>query len=196
MCLAESLLRIPDTETADELIAEKIAGGHWEKHRGHSDSLFVNASTWALMLTGRVVKLKDAHGANPFDAIKRLVARSGEPVIRQAVRQAVKVLGDQFVLGRTIREALVRAQGYEEKGYLFSYDMLGEAARTQKDADIYFERYLSAIDAIGQVAGPFAAMHADALYGRPGLSVKLSALHPRFEPGKEERLAAELACAC
>ena len=192
MCLAEALLRIPDTETADELIAEKIAGGHWEKHRGHSDSLFVNASTWALMLTGRVVKLKEARGDNPLDAIKRLVARSGEPLIRQAVRQAVKVLGDQFVLGRTIREALVRAQGYEEKGYLFSYDMLGEAARTQKDADIYFERYLSAIDAIGQVAGPFAAMHADALYGRPGLSVKLSALHPRFEPGKEERLAAEL----
>ncbi|WP_291001485.1 bifunctional proline dehydrogenase/L-glutamate gamma-semialdehyde dehydrogenase PutA [Hyphomicrobium sp.] len=192
MCIAEALLRIPDTETADDLIAEKIAGGHWEKHRGHSDNLFVNASTWALMLTGRVVKLREARGANPFDALKRLVARSGEPVIRQAVRQAVKVLGDQFVLGRTIREALVRAQDYEQKGYLFSYDMLGEAARTQKDADVYFERYLAAIDAIGQAAGPFGTMYANALYGRPGLSVKLSALHPRFEPGKEERLAAEL----
>jgi RHH-type transcriptional regulator, proline utilization regulon repressor / proline dehydrogenase / delta 1-pyrroline-5-carboxylate dehydrogenase len=192
MCLAEALLRIPDTETADELIAEKISGGHWEKHRGHSDSLFVNASTWALMLTGRVVKLREARGANPLDALKRLVARSGEPVIRQAVRQAVKVLGDQFVLGRTIREAIARAKEYEEKGYLFSYDMLGEAARSQKDADVYFERYLAAIDAIGQAAGPFSSMHSDALYGRPGLSVKLSALHPRFEPGKEERLAAEL----
>src|SRR5262245_4758960 len=100
MCIAEALLRIPDTETADELIAEKLGDGHWEKHRGHSDSLFVNASTWALMLTGRIVKLREARGANPFDAMKRLVARSGEPVIRQAVRQAVKVLGDQFVLGR------------------------------------------------------------------------------------------------
>ena len=193
MCIAEALLRIPDSETADELIAEKLSEGHWDKHRGHSDSLLVNASTWALMLTGRVVKLREARGANPFDALKRLVARSGEPVIRQAVRQAVKVLGDQFVLGRTIREALERAKEYEAKGYLFSYDMLGEAARTQKDADIYFERYLAAIDAVGQAAGPFSTMHADALYGRPGLSIKLSALHPRFEPGKDERLAAELA---
>lgn len=193
MCLAEALLRIPDSETADRLIAEKLAGGHWEKHLGQSDSVLVNASTWALMLTGRIVKLRDARGANPFDALKRLVARSGEPVIRQAVRQAVKVLGDQFVLGRTIREAISRAEDYQEKGYLFSYDMLGEAARTEKDAETYFDRYLAAMDAVGQAAGPFGILHADALYARPGLSVKLSALHPRFEPGKEERLAAELA---
>ena len=192
MCIAEALLRIPDSETADELIAEKIAGGDWHRHLGHSDSLFVNASTWALLLTGRVVKLRSASGANPLDAIKRLVARSGEPVIRQAVRQAVKVLGDQFVLGRTIKEALVRAQSYEHKGYLFSYDMLGEGARTQKDADAYFARYMAAIDAIGNAAGPFATMHVDALYRRPGMSVKLSALHPRFEPGKEHRLDEEL----
>ncbi|MFN3625098.1 MAG: bifunctional proline dehydrogenase/L-glutamate gamma-semialdehyde dehydrogenase PutA [Hyphomicrobium sp.] len=193
MCLAESLLRIPDSETADKLIAEKLADGHWEKHLGHSDSMFVNASTWALMLTGRIVKMRDARGANPFDALKRLVARSGEPVIRQAVRQAVKLLGDQFVLGRTIREAISRAEEYQEKGYLFSYDMLGEAARSEKDAEVYFDRYLAAIDAIGQAAGPFGILHADALNARPGLSVKLSALHPRFEPGKEERLAGELA---
>jgi RHH-type transcriptional regulator, proline utilization regulon repressor / proline dehydrogenase / delta 1-pyrroline-5-carboxylate dehydrogenase len=192
MCIAEALLRIPDSETADELIAEKISGGDWHRHLGHSDSLFVNASTWALLLTGRVVKLRSASGANPLDAVKRLVARSGEPVIRQAVRQAVKVLGDQFVLGRTIKEALVRAQPYEDKGYLFSYDMLGEGARTQKDADAYFERYMAAIDAIGNAAGPFATMHVDALYRRPGMSVKLSALHPRFEPGKEPRLDEEL----
>ncbi|MFA5898486.1 MAG: bifunctional proline dehydrogenase/L-glutamate gamma-semialdehyde dehydrogenase PutA, partial [Hyphomicrobium sp.] len=193
MCLAEALLRIPDSETADDLIAEKLAGGHWESHRGHSDSMFVNASTWALMLTGRIVKLRDARGSNPFDALKRLVARSGEPVIRQAVRHAVKMLGDQFVLGRNIREALTRSEDLQEKGYLFSYDMLGEAARTEKDAEAYFDRYLAAIDAVGQAAGPFSTMHADALYQRPGLSVKLSALHPRFEPGKEERIAAELA---
>jgi RHH-type transcriptional regulator, proline utilization regulon repressor / proline dehydrogenase / delta 1-pyrroline-5-carboxylate dehydrogenase len=192
MCIAEALLRIPDSDTADELIAEKISGGRWERHLGHSDSLFVNASTWALLLTGRVVKLKDAHGANPVNAVKRLVARSGEPVIRKAVRQAVKILGDQFVLGRTIREALARAQPYQAQGYLFSYDMLGEAAKSQKDADLYYERYMAAIDAVGQASGPFATMHLDALYKRPGLSVKLSALHPRFEPGKEARLAEEL----
>jgi len=192
MCLAESLLRIPDSETADDLIAEKLAGGQWGKHRGHSDSLLVNASTWALMLTGRVVKLREARGANPFDALKRLVARSGEPVIRQAVKQAVKLLGDQFVLGRTIREALVRAEDFQEQGYLFSFDMLGEAARTEKDAEAYFDRYMAAIDAVGQSAGPFSGMHVDALYMRPGVSIKLSALHPRFEPGKEDRLSAEL----
>ncbi len=192
MCIAEALLRIPDSDTADDLIAEKISGGHWERHLGHSDSLFVNASTWALLLTGRVVKLKDASGANPINAMKRLVARSGEPVIRQAVRQAVKVLGDQFVLGRSIRDALARAESYQARGYLFSYDMLGEAAKTQKDADLYYERYMAAIDAVGQASGPFATMHLDALYKRPGLSVKLSALHPRFEPGKEERLSEEL----
>jgi RHH-type transcriptional regulator, proline utilization regulon repressor / proline dehydrogenase / delta 1-pyrroline-5-carboxylate dehydrogenase len=192
MCIAEALLRIPDSETADDLIADKIAGGDWQRHLGHSESVFVNASTWALLLTGRVVKLKDAQGANPFGALKRLIARSGEPVIRQAVRQAVKVLGDQFVLGRTISEALSRAQAYQEKGYLFSYDMLGEAAKSQKDADLYYERYMAAIEAIGRAAGPFDTVHLNSLYERPGLSVKLSALHPRFEPGKEERLAAEL----
>jgi RHH-type proline utilization regulon transcriptional repressor/proline dehydrogenase/delta 1-pyrroline-5-carboxylate dehydrogenase len=193
MCLAEALLRIPDSDTADDLIAEKLAGGNWEKHLGNSDSMFVNASTWALMLTGRVVKLREARGANPFNALKRLVARSGEPVIRQAVRQAVKVLGDQFVLGRTIREAISRAEDYQEKGYLLSYDMLGEAARSEKDAEAYFDRYLAAIDAVGQSAGPFGILHADALNARPGISIKLSALHPRFEPGKEDRLSAELA---
>jgi RHH-type proline utilization regulon transcriptional repressor/proline dehydrogenase/delta 1-pyrroline-5-carboxylate dehydrogenase len=193
MCLAEALLRIPDTETADAFIAEKLAGGHWERHLGHSDSLFVNASTWGLLLTGRIVRLKEARGTNPFDAMKRLVARSGEPVIRQAIRHAVRLLGDQFVLGTTIETALKRAEAFEEKGYRLSYDMLGEAAKTERDAERYFARYMAAIDAIGQAAGTHEASHLDALYERPGLSVKLSALHPRFEPGKEQRLAAELA---
>jgi RHH-type proline utilization regulon transcriptional repressor/proline dehydrogenase/delta 1-pyrroline-5-carboxylate dehydrogenase len=193
MCLAEALLRIPDAETADRFIAEKIAGGHWERHLGHSESLFVNASTWALMLTGRIVKLKESRGANPWDALKRLLARSGEPVIRQAIRHAVRLLGDQFVLGRTIEAALARAQAFEGKGYRMSYDMLGEAARTEKDAERYYERYMGAIDAIGAAVGPMTSVHPDALWSRPGLSVKLSALHPRFEPGKEARLAAELA---
>ncbi|MDQ8697807.1 bifunctional proline dehydrogenase/L-glutamate gamma-semialdehyde dehydrogenase PutA [Hyphomicrobium sp. LHD-15] len=192
MCLAEALLRIPDAETADRFIAEKIAGGQWERHRGHSDSLLVNASTWGLMLTGRLVKLRETRGANPWEALKRLAARSGEPVIRQAVRQAVKLLGDQFVLGRSIRDALARSAPYEARGFRFSYDMLGEAAKTEKDAERYFDRYMAAIDAVGVAAGPNPLSHPDALIARPSLSVKLSALHPRYEPGKEARLSEEL----
>jgi RHH-type proline utilization regulon transcriptional repressor/proline dehydrogenase/delta 1-pyrroline-5-carboxylate dehydrogenase len=192
MCLAEALLRIPDAETANAFIADKISGGAWEKHRGHSDSLFVNASTWGLMLTGRIVKLKEAKGANPIQAMKRLVARSGEGTIRLAVRQAVKLLGEQFVLGATIESALSRARAFEAKGYRFSYDMLGEAARSEQDAERYFQRYMAAIDAIGANAGTFKATNVDAIFERPSISVKLSALHPRFEPGKEHRLRAEL----
>ncbi|HYD15996.1 MAG TPA: bifunctional proline dehydrogenase/L-glutamate gamma-semialdehyde dehydrogenase PutA [Hyphomicrobium sp.] len=192
MCLAEALLRIPDAETADRFIAEKIAGGQWERHRGHSDSILVNASTWGLMLTGRIVKLKEARGANPWEALKRLAARSGEPFIRQAVRQAVKLLGDQFVLGRSIRDALARSAPFEARGFRFSYDMLGEAAKTEKDAERYFERYMGAIEAVGMAAGPNPLSHPDALLARPSLSVKLSALHPRYEPGKEARIADEL----
>lgn len=192
MCLAEALLRIPDTETANALIADKIAGGAWEKHLGHSDSAFVNASTWGLMLTGRIVKLKEAKGANPLQVMKRLVARSGEPTIRLAVRQAVRLLGEQFVLGPTIESALSRARAFEEKGYRFSYDMLGEAARSERDAERYFQRYMSAIDAVGAAAGPLTATNVDAIFARPSISVKLSALSPRFEPGKNDRLRSEL----
>jgi len=192
MCLAEALLRIPDAETADRFIAEKISSGQWDRHRGHSDNLFVNASTWGLMLTGRLVKLKEAQGQNPFNALKRPVARSGEPIIRQAIRQAVKLLGDQFVFGRTIQDAVARAKPFEQSGFRISYDMLGEAARAEKDAQRYFDRYMTAIEVIGVAAGPLKTKNTDELVGRPSLSVKLSALHPRFEPGKERRLAAEL----
>ncbi|MCB1520227.1 MAG: bifunctional proline dehydrogenase/L-glutamate gamma-semialdehyde dehydrogenase PutA [Hyphomicrobiaceae bacterium] len=192
MCLAEALLRIPDSETADKLIAEKIGEGQWARHLGHSGSTFVNASTFGLMLTGRVVKLGLAAGQSPIDSLKRLVARSGEGVIRQALRRAVKLLGDQFVLGRDIGEAIKRAKPLQAKGYRFSFDMLGEAALSDADATRYFDRYMHAIQAIGDAAGPFAADHADALMARPNVSVKLSAIHPRFEPGKERRLAAEL----
>ena len=193
MCLAEALLRIPDADTADALIAEKIGGGQWAKHLGHSDSVFVNASTWGLMLTGRIVRLGDAKGSNLASVVKRLVARSGEPVIRQALRQAMRIMGDQFVLGRTIEEAIERAAPLEKRGYRFSYDMLGEAAETHADADRYFGRYVAAMEAVGAVAGPMPSQHGDALMRRPGISVKLSAIHPRFEPNKEERLAHELA---
>jgi RHH-type proline utilization regulon transcriptional repressor/proline dehydrogenase/delta 1-pyrroline-5-carboxylate dehydrogenase len=192
MCLAEALLRIPDAETADALIAEKVGSGHWERHLGHSDSLFVNASTWGLMLTGRIVKLKDTRDASPASLLKRLVVGSGEPVIRQALRRAMRVMGDQFVLGRTIDEALSRAAPLEARGYRFSYDMLGEAAKTANDADRYYDRYMEALDVVGRAAGRLTAQHSDALIERPSLSVKLSALHPRYEPGKEQRLAREL----
>ena len=192
MCLAEALLRIPDEDTADSLIAEKIGGGRWEKHLGHSDSLFVNASTFGLMLTGRVVKLGGAKGAGPTAVLKRLVARSGEPFIRTALRQAMKILGDNFVLGRTIQEALARAAPLEVRGYRFSYDMLGERARTAADADRYFSRYMSAIEAVGNAAPPRPGLTTHELMARPGISVKLSAIHARFDPGKEKRLVHEL----
>jgi RHH-type proline utilization regulon transcriptional repressor/proline dehydrogenase/delta 1-pyrroline-5-carboxylate dehydrogenase len=191
MCLAEALLRIPDADTADALIAEKIGEGRWEKHLGASDSWFVNASTFGLMLTGRVVRLGEDKGTGPAATLKRLIARSGEPIIRQAVRQAMRILGDNFVLGRTIEKALDRAEEYEAQGYRFSFDMLGERAKTAADAERYLDRYRSAIEAIGKRAGPPPADGAG-LMARPSISVKLSAIHPRFDPGKETVLHAEL----
>jgi RHH-type transcriptional regulator, proline utilization regulon repressor / proline dehydrogenase / delta 1-pyrroline-5-carboxylate dehydrogenase len=191
MCLAEALLRIPDKDTADALIAEKIGGGRWEKHLGASDSLFVNASTFGLMLTGSVVKLGEDKSTGPAGILKRLLARSGEPLIRQALRQAMRILADNFVLGRSIKEALARAAPLQAKGYRFSYDMLGERARTLDDATRYFDRYISAVEAIGEAAGS-GPRHNAVLTERPSISVKLSAIHPRFDPGKEDRLAREL----
>ena len=192
MCLAEALLRIPDADTADRLIADKIGDGQWARHLGHSDSFFVNASTFGLMLTGGMVRLGDSAGRSPIDAVKRLVARTGEGVIRQALRRAVKLLGEQFVIGAGIDRAIKRARTLEAAGYRLSYDMLGEAARSDGDAKRYFDRYLGAIEAIGKAAGPAASDHADVLFSRPNISVKLSALHARFEPGKERRLREEL----
>jgi RHH-type proline utilization regulon transcriptional repressor/proline dehydrogenase/delta 1-pyrroline-5-carboxylate dehydrogenase len=186
MCLAEALLRIPDSDTADRLIRDKLRLADWEKHLGKSDSLFVNASTWALMLTGRVVKLGEFDERDLGSLLGRLVARSGEPVIRQAMMQAMRIMGRQFVMGRTIEEALERAKAEEPLGYRHSYDMLGEAARTAKDAERYFEAYDRAIASIGKAAqgrGPVAS---------PGISVKLSALHPRYEFAVRERVLKEL----
>ena len=192
MCLAEALLRIPDRETADRLIADKIGSGDWEAHLGHSKSLFVNASTWGLMLTGRVIDLGDTPGQGIGSTLKRMVSQSGEPFIREAMRNAMRIMGNQFVMGRTIDEALKRARAQEQKGYTYSYDMLGEAARTATDAERYFTRYQEAIDKVSDAAGPLPDSSDATLYARPGLSVKLSALHPRFEPAKVERLYAEL----
>jgi len=192
MCLAEALLRIPDAETADQLIAEKIGGGRWQEHLGASDSFLVNASTFGLLLTGQVVRFGQDAGSGPVSVIRRLIGRSGEPVVRQAVRQAMRILGDQFVLGRTIEEALKRAAPLERQGVRFSYDMLGEGARTARDAERYFARYVAAAEAVGRAAGPAGEMSPEALMRRPGLSVKLSALSPRFEPGKEARIGREV----
>jgi RHH-type transcriptional regulator, proline utilization regulon repressor / proline dehydrogenase / delta 1-pyrroline-5-carboxylate dehydrogenase len=187
MCLAEALLRIPDAATADDLIDDKIASGDWAKHMGHSGSLLVNASTWGLMLTGRVIGMKDASGL-----LGRLIGRTGEPVIRRAMRQAMRIMGDQFVLGRNIGEALERAKAQEALGYRYSYDMLGEAARTGDDATRYYQRYLDAIAAIGKAAGKASSAHIETLMTRPGLSIKLSAIHPRFEASQAARVKAEL----
>ncbi len=186
MCLAEALLRVPDSFTIDKLIKDKIGEADWRAHLGKSESVFVNASTWALMLTGRVLQIDEAEQRNFRGVLRRLVQRSGEPVIRTAMHQAMKILGRQFVMGRTIGEALERARRDERRGYRYSYDMLGEGARTMADAERYLASYLKAIAAIGKASdgrGPIEG---------PGISVKLSALHPRYEMAKRERVLAEL----
>jgi len=187
MCVAEALLRIPDQETADKLIRDKLGDADWEKHLGQSDSVLVNASTWGLMLTGRLVNLNDLTRADVPGAFKRLVGRVGEPVIRLAVRQAMRIMGHQFVMGRTIDEALARSRKGENADYRYSFDMLGEGALTTKDAARYLEAYRQAIHAIGRT-GPFADVLA-----APSISIKLSALHPRYEHAKRARVMKELA---
>ncbi|HEY0975279.1 MAG TPA: bifunctional proline dehydrogenase/L-glutamate gamma-semialdehyde dehydrogenase PutA [Solimonas sp.] len=189
MCLAEALLRIPDDDTAEKLIADKLAHADWEAHLGESDSLFVNASTWGLMLTGRIVRLSPATTGNLRAALNRLIGKSTEPVIRLAIRQAMRLMGSQFVMGRDITEALRTARNREHRPYLHSYDMLGEAALTVVDAQRYFEAYREAIETIGRRAD--AAPEAP-VFARPGISVKLSALHPRYEYAQRERVLAEL----
>jgi RHH-type proline utilization regulon transcriptional repressor/proline dehydrogenase/delta 1-pyrroline-5-carboxylate dehydrogenase len=185
MCLAEALLRIPDAATVDRLIRDKIGSTEWEKRLGTSHSTFVNAGTWALMLTGRIVNL-DNEDRNLRGTLKRLIARTGEPVIRQAVITAMRILGKQFVMGRNIHEALERARSAEKAGYRHSYDMLGESARSSADALRYFESYRAAIRAIGDAAAGRPA------YEAPSISIKLSALHPRYEVANEDRVRHEL----
>ncbi|WP_448482304.1 bifunctional proline dehydrogenase/L-glutamate gamma-semialdehyde dehydrogenase PutA [Pseudoxanthomonas mexicana] len=187
MCVAEALLRIPDQDTADKLIRDKLGDADWEKHLGQSDSVLVNASTWGLMLTGKLVNLNDLTRADVPGAFKRLVGRVGEPVIRLAVRQAMRIMGHQFVMGRTIDEALARSRKGGNADYRYSFDMLGEGALTTKDAARYLEAYRQAIHAIGRT-GPFADVFA-----APSISIKLSALHPRYEHAKRARVMRELA---
>ena len=173
LCLAEALLRIPDAATADTLIDDRISSGDWQSHLGQADSMAVNASAWAFMLTGRVLDLSDPERAAWPGAIGRIVGRLGEPVIRAALRRGMRVLARQFVMGRTIAEALSRAGGNEGRRWRYSFDMLGESARTHADAATYFAAYRDAIGAIGRAGG--------GPVNGPGISVKLSALHPRYE---------------
>lgn len=186
MCLAEALLRVPDGDTADKLIAEKIRSGEWAGHKGKSESLFVNASVWGLMMTGRIVDLGDDVVKNPNSWLKKLVNKLGEPMIRLAVMQAMRIMGGQYVLGRTIKEASKRGKSDNAPGTRFSFDMLGEGARTTADAERYFASYREAIEKIGQ------EQDKDNVYAADGISVKFSALHPRYEYAQQRQVMGEM----
>ncbi|MER9014786.1 bifunctional proline dehydrogenase/L-glutamate gamma-semialdehyde dehydrogenase PutA [Mesorhizobium sp. M0898] len=179
MCLAEALLRVPDTETMDDLIADKIAPHDWSAHAGGSSSIFINASTWALMLTGRVL---DEGEGGIEGTLRAMVRRLGEPVIRKAVAAAMREMGEQFVLGRTIAEAVRRGRPMTQKGYLYSFDMLGEAARTEADALRYLKAYADSISSLD------AGANGPDIRQNHGISVKLSALHPRYEVTQKEKM--------
>ena len=187
MCIAEALLRIPDADTADRLIADKITAAKWQDHIGTSDSLFVNASTWGLMLTGKILTLDEVAKGNPTKLLGKLVSRAGEPVVRTAMRQAMKIMGHQFVMGRSIGEALRRAMKSTDLPYRYSFDMLGESALTAADAQRYLDNYHEGIKSIGD-----EHVESADVFSAPGISVKLSALHPRYEYSHEDRVMAEL----
>lgn len=186
MCLAEALLRVPDNATIDSLIKDKLTSADWQAHLGQSDSFFVNATTWALMLTGKVLTPERADTVLS-KAVFKLINRSGEGVVRKAVEKAMRIMSKQFVMGRTIDEALVRARKKEAIGYRYSYDMLGEAALTRVDAQRYLQAYKKAIEAIGSKADKQAS-----IYQRAGISIKLSALHPRYQEAQRARVMEEL----
>lgn len=184
MCLAEALLRIPDHQTADRLIADKISRGDWRKHLGASPSLFVNAATWGLLVTGKLISSTSEHGLGA--ALTRLIAKGGEPLIRKGFNLAMRILGNQFVTGQTIENALANSRDNEKRGYQYSYDMLGEAALTAEDADQYFKSYEKTIHAVGQASA------GRGIRKGPGISVKLSALHPRYSRAQYDRVMTEL----
>lgn len=184
MCLAEALLRIPDADTRNKLIQDKISGGDWKSHLGHSPSMFVNASAWGLLITGKLTAASDEKSLG--SALTRLIGKGGAPLIRQGVNYAMRMLGKQFVTGQTIEEALKNGKAREKMGYRYSFDMLGEAAMTQADADRYFKDYVDAIHAIGKDAA------GAGVYEGNGISVKLSAIHPRYWRAQHERVMTEL----
>ena len=189
MCLAEALLRVPDKHTQDELIRDKISQGQWSSHLGASDSLFVNASSWGLLLTGSMVDYADKRKKEQFGLLKKTVGRLGEPVIRKSMNYAMKIMGKQFVMGETIQAATDRASTKEQQGYVYSYDMLGEGARTMADAGMYLKAYQDAITAIGEVA---VASGKNDPRKVPGISIKLSAIHPRYEFSHKDRVMTEI----
>ena len=185
MCLAEALLRVPDADTADALIRDKLNAAQWDRHLGQSEHTLVNAAAWGLVMTGKVVNMDQRQDGTPGTVLGRLIKRSGEPVIRAAMMQAMKIMGRQFVLGRTITEALKNGKPQRDQGYTYSFDMLGEAALTRADAEKYFQDYSKAI----------AALVDDKYKGRspkPTISIKLSALHPHYETAREEHVLKEL----
>ncbi len=184
MCLAEALLRIPDRATRDALIRDKISHGDWQSHLGHSRSLFVNAATWGLLVTGKLVATTSEGGLSA--SLSHLIAKGGEPLIRKSVDMAMRLMGEQFVCGQTIAEALAHSRHREAQGFRYSYDMLGEAASTAHDAARYYADYEQAIHAIGRAAA------RRGIYEGPGISIKLSALHPRYARTQRERVMAEL----
>ncbi|PYC27328.1 trifunctional transcriptional regulator/proline dehydrogenase/L-glutamate gamma-semialdehyde dehydrogenase [Aquipseudomonas alcaligenes] len=184
MCLAEALLRIPDKATRDALIRDKIANGNWSQHLGQSPSMFVNAASWGLLITGKLVSTHNEAGLT--SSLNRLIGKSGEPVIRKGVDMAMRLMGEQFVTGETIGEALANASNMEARGFRYSYDMLGEAALTEEDAKRYLASYEQAIHAIGK------ASHGRGIYEGPGISIKLSALHPRYSRAQYDRVMDEL----
>lgn len=184
MCLAEALLRIPDRATRDALIRDKISQGDWRAHVGDSSSVFVNAATWGLMLTGKLVSVSSERSLST--ALTRLIGKGGEPLIRRGVNTAMRLMGEQFVAGQTISAAIANGRRHEEKGFRYSYDMLGEAATTAADARRYYDAYEQAIHAIGKAA------QGRGIYEGPGISVKLSALHPRYTRAQRDRVMGEL----
>ncbi|MFT4764335.1 MAG: RHH-type proline utilization regulon transcriptional repressor/proline dehydrogenase [Oleispira sp.] len=186
MCLAEALMRIPDADTADALIRDKLSEAEWDEHLGKSESLLVNASTWGLMLTGKVIGV-GSKKKTPANLLSRLIKRAGEPVIRSAMHQAMRIMGKQFVLGRTIDEAIKHSKSYRAKGYTYSFDMLGEAAFTDADAEVYFESYLSAIRSLAESHDAWREDRP-----QPSISIKLSALFPRYEEAHEAAVMTEL----
>ncbi|GAA5236146.1 trifunctional transcriptional regulator/proline dehydrogenase/L-glutamate gamma-semialdehyde dehydrogenase [Verticiella sediminum] len=183
MCLAEALLRIPDRATRDALIRDKVSRGDWQSHMG-SGSMFVNAATWGLMITGRLVGTNSERGL--ASAVTRLIGKGGEPLIRKGVDMAMRLMGEHFVCGETISDALANSRRWEAKGFRYSYDMLGEAAMTAADAERYYASYEQAIHAIGKASA------GRGIYEGPGISVKLSALHPRYSREQHERVMSEL----
>ena len=185
MCLAEALLRVPDTGTADALIADKLNSADWEQHLGKDSSLFVNASTWGLMLTGKLLYPGQDAAFAPLDLLRKLLGRLEQPILRAALKAAMKIMADEFVMGRTIDEALQRSETDGLRHCRFSYDMLGEAAMTRTAAEHYERAYTQAIEALGRCAGTEGQE-------RPGISVKLSSLCPRFEPNQSARAVSEL----